>query len=112
MQMLCTASRERLLMKLKDHFALLGFTVRDVVSGYEGVAESISFDLYGCVQIAIRPPAPKPENGKMAEYPDGRWFDAKRLKGVSLLPVMEVPTFETEPGGPADKPPMRSSPLR
>lgn len=79
--------------------ALLGHQVRDMVTGAEGVVESISFDLYGCVQAVVRPKV-----NEKGEYPDGRWFDTKRLTVTSGSPVMDVPTFKIEPNGPADKP--------
>lgn len=85
---------------IKEHFKLLGYRVRDVVTGYEGVAESLSFDLYGCVQYAVRPPISK---DKPHEFADGRWFDVKRLVPVGDAPIMDVPTFEDEIGG-CDKP--------
>jgi len=83
---------------------LLGHKVTDCVTGFAGVVECVSYDLYGCIQIAVRPPVD--EKGK-AE--DSRWFDAKRLTKVSTEPVMAAPVFELamqEPG-PAEKPARR-----
>lgn len=89
------------------YFDLLGYKVRDCVSGFEGIAESISFDLYGCIQIALRPTLAK--SAKPGEFPEGRWFDAKRLTKVSKAPVMAVPDFTKPEIGPADKPSHSSS---
>ena len=36
---------------------LLGLQVRDKVTGFAGVCESVSYDLYGCIQGVVRPPA-------------------------------------------------------
>ena len=83
---------------MQEHLRLLGFKVRDVVTGFEGVVESISFDLYGCVQAVVRPGLD--EKGLLQ---DGRWFDLKRLSAISDAPVMAAPTFDAVPGG-ADKP--------
>lgn len=90
------------------YFDLLGYVCEDIVTGAKGVAESLSFDLYGCIQIAIRPQLPK--DAKVDDYPDGRWFDAKRLKKISKKPVMEVPDFDLPECGPAEKPPATSLP--
>jgi hypothetical protein len=95
----------------REHFSLLGFKVRDVVTGFEGVVESICLDLYGCVQAVVR--APVTEKGELV---DGRWFDVKRLTALSAEPVMAVPAFEiipaTEIGGGVEKPAYPSNPLR
>lgn len=91
---------------MKEHFKLLGFKVRDVVTGFEGVLESISFDLYGCVQAIVK--------GGLDEKGiprDGRWFDTKRLVAISDRPVMAIPAFEVVPGG-AEKPAQMSEPTR
>jgi len=81
---------------MQEHLKLLGFKVRDVVTGFEGVVGSIAFDLYGCVQAVVY--APKNEKG---ELPDGRYFDTKRLMTISDAPVMAAPTFVVVPGGEA-----------
>jgi hypothetical protein len=91
---------------MKEHLALLGFKVRDVVTGFEGVVESICFDLYGCVQAIVRPGLD--EKGQLVE---ARWFDAKRLIATSDAPVMAVPTFAVVPGG-AEKPARADHPMR
>jgi hypothetical protein len=50
---------------------LLGCKGKDKVTGYEGIISSVSFDLYGCVQLALTPPAKKGET----ELKHGHWFD-------------------------------------
>ena len=94
-------------MRLKEHFDLMGYIVQDRVTGITGVCVSICFDLYGCVQASVYPPL---DPAKPHEIPEGHWYDTKRLRKVSLHPVMEVPTFETVPG-PAAKPSFRTGPL-
>lgn len=87
------------------HFDLLGMKATDVVTGFKGVVETISFDLYGCVQVVLKPLFVA---GGKAE--DGRWFDVSRLKVSSKKPVMDVPNFfdggPVAEGfkGPAEKP--------
>lgn len=93
---------------LNDHFKLLGFKVRDVVTGFEGVAECVSFDLYGCVQYLVRPAVKTKDQANPA---DARWFDAKRLCATSTNTVMPVPDFTNPPGG-TDKPQMSRMPAR
>lgn len=91
---------------------LLGLKVRDCVTGLTGVCESVSYDLYGCIQAVVRPPA----NDDKGAVPDGRWFDVSRLEVISETPVMEIPggrfavertTERVTPSqahGPAEKP--------
>jgi hypothetical protein len=81
---------------VKEHFELLGRKAKDVVTGFEGVVTSISFDLYGCVQAVVSPGL-----NEKQEPGDGRWFDTKRLVPLSAEPVMTVPSFEVVPGGQA-----------
>lgn len=90
---------------LNKHVNILGVKVRDKVTGFEGVAESVSFDLYGCVQVAVRPAV------KDDDLKEGRWFDVQRLTVESTDRVMPVPSFAalaTPEGvhqhGPAEKP--------
>lgn len=93
---------------MNQYLQLLGLKVRDKVTGFIGTVETISFDLYGCIQAVVRPPIDKK---KSAEVPDGRWFDAKRLEVLPGKPVMPVPSFATVAGG-AQKPAKPSSPLQ
>jgi hypothetical protein len=90
---------------LSRHVEILGKKVRCKVTGFEGVASSVCFDLYGCVQVAVSPPI------KDGDIKDGRWFDIQRLDIVTAERVMPVPSFEsllTADGvhahGPAEKP--------
>ncbi len=92
------------------HIDLLGKTVRDRVTGFQGVASTVSFDLYGCVQAVVSPPVDK--DGKKG---DGHWFDVNRLEVIDHARKMPVPAFEAKPAtfgaqpdththGPAEKP--------
>ncbi len=45
-------------MKVEDfreHMSVLGLWVSDEVTGFEGIATSVGFDLYGCVQVVVTP---------------------------------------------------------
>ena len=91
---------------------LLGLKVRDRVTGLSGVCESVCYDLYGCIQAAVRPNA----NNEKGEVPDGRWFDVSRLDVLDSAPVMEIPggrffvkrseerPTPSQASGPAEKP--------
>jgi len=79
---------------MNEHMKLLGFKVRDVVTGFTGVVSSISFDLYGCVQAVVSPAI-----NEKGEIKEGRWFNTKRLEITEGTPVLVAPTFETIPGG-------------
>lgn len=72
----------------KKHIDLLGFRVEDRVTGLVGVITSVTFDLYGCIQGLVTPPA---ENSKREE---SWWCDVSRLKVLSDQPVMDQPNFE------------------
>lgn len=89
---------------MKEYMDWLGYECRDRVTGFAGVADSIAFDLYGCVQVSLIPKFG--EDGKGERKP-GYWFDVKRLEKISATRVMEPPSWiETKPGkeiGPADK---------
>lgn len=91
---------------MKHHLALLGYKVKDTVTGFSGTCTTIGFDLYGCVQAIVSPSMAS--DGKIE---DGRWFDVKRLVATSKKPVMEVPTFQIVPGG-ADKPQANKNPIK
>ena len=89
---------------MQKYLDILGKKVRDRVTLAEGVVTSVSYDLYGCVQVVV-------DRGFSKEKPDERltmWADFKRLEVLEAKPVMEQPVFG-DPGveaGPADKPRM------
>jgi hypothetical protein len=78
---------------MNEYMKLLGFEVRDVVTGFSGVLSSVSFDLYGCVQAIVTP------EFKDGKQDDSRWFDLKRLEAISDKPIMAIPSFAEVPGG-------------
>lgn len=88
----------------KEHIDILGFPVRDKVTDFKGVASTVSFDLYGCIQVVVTPQALK--DGSAAE---ARWFDITRLVITKNKRVMEVPNFSkgyiaAGKKGPSEKP--------
>ena len=92
-----------------NYLELLGRHVRDRVTGFQGIVESVSWDLYGCIQAVVRPPID--DKGAM---PEAKWFDVLRLIVLDGDPVMAIPGgFQTygagpsttlPPNGPAEKP--------
>ena len=92
------------MLNIQKHLGILGFRVEDSVTGFKGVATSVGFDLYGCVQIIVNPGL-----GADGKLGDSQWFDIARLKVVSDAPVMAVPNFDfgqvaEGKKGPAEKP--------
>lgn len=74
---------------LSAFFHLLGRRAKDKVSGLEGVCEAITFDLYGCVQVAIATPIDK--DGK---FVDGRILDVQRVQVIDAdNRVLPCPAF-------------------
>ena len=84
------------------HLSLLGLPMKDKVTDFEGMVDSVSFDVYGCVQACL-----KPKVASDGKVPGGYWFDVKRLKTTGKR-LMEIPPHMTTPpgqeAGPADKP--------
>lgn len=105
-----TINRRRTM--IATHLKLLGLQMTDRVTGFEGMVDSISFDVYGCIQACVRP-----KQAKDGTLPDGHWFDVKRMRATGKR-LMETPlhAFATTPvgqePGPADKPAFDSLPAR
>ena len=78
---------------------VLGKKVADKVTGLKGVATSVSFDLYGCVQVLVNPGV-----GTDGKLGDVYWFDMSRLE-ISDQRVMLPPKFSLDKG-PEAKPTM------
>ena len=70
------------------HFDYLGLEAEDKVTGFKGIVTTLSFDLYGCIQVIVSPKAA--EDGRI---PHGEWFDIARLRILSDEPVMESPDY-------------------
>lgn len=93
---------------VRKHLELLGKKVEDKVTGATGIVDSISFDLYGCIQAGVNEGLKKD-----GEHIGCKWFDVSRLTIKNQKPVMQVPDFEyglvAEGGkGPASKSPMHT----
>lgn len=92
-------------MSLKKYLAILGKRAEDKVTGLKGVTSSISFDLYGYVQILLTPGL-----DEKGELRSSTWFDINRIKIEEDESVMEAPNIQSieniffHSKGPADKP--------
>lgn len=75
---------------MDEYLNWLGYPARDVVTSFEGVVDSVCFDLYGCVMVSLCPPH---DQSKDADKQFSRWFDIKRVRKTGD-PVMERPKFE------------------
>lgn len=67
-----------------DQFVELGDEVKDAVTGFTGIATSITIYLNGCRRIQIAPPADATN-----KYQDERWLDEPQLeitKRAAYLP--------------------------
>jgi hypothetical protein len=81
--------RSKTTTNTQKHLGILGLRVVDSVTGYTGIATTVAFDLYGCIQVFINPGLDK--DGKLKE---GNWFDIARFEVVNNTPVMRQPDFE------------------
>lgn len=74
---------------VEEYLEILGFKIRDRVTGMTGVATSVSFDLYGCVQIILNPGVDK--DGKTKDL---QWLDFNRVEKIPMKKrVMDPPIF-------------------
>lgn len=80
----------------------LGNKVKDIVSGFTGIATAKVVYLNGCVQFCVNPPMPK--NGK-GEYIKGRYFDEEQLKKVTGGIKIKKKAKVVDPGGPQSNTP-------
>ena len=83
----------------------LGNKVRDLITGFEGVAIARTEYLYGCVHICIAP-----KLGADGKRPENEWFDEQRVEVVEDTPVPVAAGYSATTGGPADAPPARPTP--
>lgn len=91
---------------MQHHIRLLGWAVKDKVTGFQGIVTHIGQDLYGCVQAIVQAKAVV-ERGGGQKLEDSRWFDVARLDTVGKKPVMKPIPLKGDlvvAGGANDKP--------
>lgn len=85
-----------------EHLKLLGYVMRDKVTGFEGTVITVGYDLTGCIQAILKPK--HDASIEKGEGPPSKWFDVKCLDQISSEPVIPQPNFVDVPGGFRDKP--------
>jgi len=73
---------------IKKYMNLLGLEAQDKVTKMKGIISSLSFDLYGCIQVTLTPLAKNNDKG------DSYWYDVNRIKVLGKKPVMKRPDYE------------------
>lgn len=94
----------------------MGDHAKDVISGFEGVVDSIHYYLNGCVRVGLNP-RKLGTDGKLLEP---HIFDVNQIvpTGGNIrdeLPAAQAVNFDTEvpgPGGPFNDPPRAQLPPR
>ena len=85
----------------------LGQTVKDVITGYEGVAVSITHHLHACRRIVVQ--SRELKDGKPVE---DMVFDEQLLLVLDLPNILEVEPLTNEPGGDRPVEPAHAAPRR
>ena len=92
-------------MQNHDRFVALGDKVQDMVTGFTGIAGSITEYLNGCRRIMIIPPLDG--DGK---YQDEQWFDEPQVKVTvksAYVPSVRMAEAAAPTGGDRPDPPAR-----
>ena len=77
---------------------MLGFTFRDTITGFTGVAIGHCEYLTGCHQTLLQPTGTDP-----TKRPDSEWFDDQRLELVTDVPALVLDNGTT-PGSDREAP--------
>lgn len=85
----------------------LGNRVRDLVTGFEGIATARTEYLYGCVHITITPRV-----GADGKQPDSGWFDEQRGEVIEDTPAPMAKAYSATSGGPQEPPRPANQPPR
>jgi len=80
----------------------LGDEVKDLVSGFKGIAFGITTFLNGCARIAIQPKV-----GKDGKMPEDKWIDEPQLVVTKKQKVVIDRPKKAETGGPMPSIPTR-----
>jgi hypothetical protein len=74
----------------------LGARVKDLISGFTGIATGRTEYLYGCTQICVLPE----RLGEKGERIEGEWFDEQRVEVVEERAIPVSTYSSAESGGP------------
>ena len=86
----------------------LGSHVKDIYTGFEGLAIAKSEWLYGCNTVGIQPM----ELNKDGEVGATQWFDEQRIEVIKKTAPKHSATSKADTGGPRDNPSARTGPSR
>ena len=78
----------------------LGQKVKDIVTGFTGIATSKVEFLNGCIQFHVIPKMATPKKGESPKFPKGEYIDVEQLElvGKSKVKINRRPT-EAPSGG-------------
>jgi len=85
----------------------LGNRVKDLITGFTGIAVGRTEYLYGCTRIVV-----EPEDLKDGKLIDAVWFDEQRIVTVEERPIPVSAEHSATTGGPHPNPPARLTPPR
>lgn len=83
--------------EIRENIKLLGLRFKDLITGIEGIATTVSFELYGAIEGVL---TTDPDDSKNTRT---LWASPRRFEEVSSERVMPLPNFIIEKG-PAEKP--------
>jgi hypothetical protein len=81
-----------------DYEAQLGDEVKDIITGFHGIATAKTTFLNGCVRVSVTPPVDN--DGK---YVDDRWFDVEQIEVVQRGKVNPKPALPTATSNGGDR---------
>ena len=76
----------------------LGQEVKDVVTGFRGIATAKVEYLNGCLQFCVRPKVDMPKKGEAQKYPEGKYIDVEQLKTVGKSKI-KLQSHTSKPSG-------------
>jgi hypothetical protein len=79
----------------------VGETVKDIVTGYEGVVMAVSYYFTGCNHYGVC----TRQTGEKEKVDDWKWFDEKRLERVPKKEKLIFGYGEPPSSGPMQNPP-------
>jgi hypothetical protein len=73
---------------MKKALTILGWKVKDKLTGFTGVVSHVGIDVSGCVQAIVKPPVTLDDKGSQ-KMGDGDWFDVARLEKIGDAPIFK-----------------------